>query len=397
VTPPLEGVRVLEYAQYVAGPLCGVLLADLGAEVIKVEPPGGDAYRQVMPVAPGVGRHFLPLNRGKRSVVLDLKTDRGRDASRRLLESTDVLLHNFLPDRAKRFELDWDAVHAAHPAAVVGVVSSFGRTGPLADAPAYDLVAQARAGLLTAHASPGDRVPVRAGGIPMADLTAGLLLATGVAAALVRARESSIGELVEVSLLAAAMAVQLQDLVWLPGEADGRRVRAAGRAQLESRAAEIVGGVAMNPYYRCFETADGFLAVACLNLAQRAAFLDLFGLDDPTIDAPDLVPHDPAVLAAKEAVTAEIEGAIAASSTEGWLERLEVAGVPCGLVQTREGVHADPQVVATGLVGQVDQPGLGDVRMLAPFVRLGGETPGPAPAPVLGADTEAVLAELASR
>lgn len=227
MTAPLEGIRVVEYAQYVAGPLCGVLLADLGAEVVKVEPPSGDAYRQVMPVAPGVGRYFLPLNRGKRSVVLDLKTDRGRSTSRRLLESADVLLHNFPLDRARRFGLDWDAVHAAHPAAVLGIVSSFGRTGPLAGAPAYDLVAQARAGLLTAHASPGDRVPVRAGGIPMADLTAGFLLATGVLAALVRARESRIGELVEVSLLAAALAVQLQDLVWLPGEIE----RGAGRAR----------------------------------------------------------------------------------------------------------------------------------------------------------------------
>lgn len=394
MTAPLEGIRVVEYAQYVAGPLCGVLLADFGAEVVKVEPPRGDAYRRVMPVAPGLGRYFLPLNRGKRSVVLDLKTEQGRSASRRLLESADVLLHNFPPDRARRFGLDWDAVHAVHPAVVLGIVSSFGRTGPLAGAPAYDLVAQARAGLLTAHASPGDRVPVRAGGIPMADLTAGFLLATGVLAALVRARETSIGELVEVSLLAAAMAVQLQDLVWLPGEIDRRAGRGASRAQLESRAAEIAGGVAMNPYYRCFETADGFLAVACLNLAQRSAFLDLFGLEDPTIDAPDLPPDDPAELTAKETVTAEIERALAASPTDQWLARLETAGVPCALVQTREGVHADPQVMAAGLVGQVDQPDLGDVRMLAPFVRLGAATPGPAPAPALGADTEAVLGEL---
>src|SRR4029077_16597487 len=116
----------------------------------------------------------------------------------------------------------------------------------------YDLVAQARAGLLTAHASPGDRVPVRAGGIPMADLTAGFLLATGVLASLVRARESGQGELVEVSLLAAAMAVQLQDLVWLSSEADEPEARLADRAHLEARAAEIAGGIAMNPYYRCF-------------------------------------------------------------------------------------------------------------------------------------------------
>ena len=179
------------------------------------------------------------------------------------------------------------------PVLVVGRVSSFGTSGPLADAPAYDLVAQARAGLLTAHASRGDAVPVRAGGIPMADLTAGFLLATGVLAALVRARDTGEGELVDVSLLAAAMAVQLQDLVWLSGEAEADDAQPADRAHLARRADEIAGGVAMNPYYRCFEASDGFLAVACLNLAQRRALLAVFGVDDPTVDAPDVVPDDP--------------------------------------------------------------------------------------------------------
>jgi crotonobetainyl-CoA:carnitine CoA-transferase CaiB-like acyl-CoA transferase len=391
---PLEGVRVVEYAQYVAGPLCGVLLADLGADVIKVEPPAGDAYRYVMPVAPGVGRYFIPLNRGKRSVAVDLKTDEGRRSSDRLLASADIVLHNFPFERARRFGLDWHAVHASCPAVVVGLVSSYGATGPLAGTPAYDLVAQARAGLLTAHASPRDRVPVRAGGIPMADLTAGFLLSTGVLAALVRSRESGVGELVEVSLLAAAMAVQLQDLVWLSGEADDSEMRPADRAHLGARAAEIAGGVAMNPYYRCFEAADGFLAVACLNLTQRLAFLAVFGLADETVEAPDIVPDDPAVLASKEVVTAEIEQAIAGRSTSSWLERLESAGVPCGVVQSRETVYADPQVQAVGLIGDVRQPGVGNVRLLAPFIRVGDEARAAAAAPELGADTEAVLGAL---
>jgi crotonobetainyl-CoA:carnitine CoA-transferase CaiB-like acyl-CoA transferase len=392
---PLAGIRVVEYAQYVAGPLCGVLLADLGAEVVKVEPPGGDAYRYVMPVAPGLGRFFLPLNRGKRSVVLDLKTEEGRGASDRLVGSADVVVHNFPAERAARFGLDWDTVHATRPAAVVGAVSSFGRSGPLAASPAYDLVAQARAGLLTAHASRGDRVPVRAGGIPMADLTAGFLLSTGVLAALVRARESGVGELVEVSLLAAAMAVQLQDLVWLGGEAVAATPGGATRADLDARADEIAGGVAMNPYYRCFEAADGFLAVACLNLGQREAFLRLFGLEDATLEAPDLVPGESAALAAKEGVTAEIERAIAREPVEAWTGRLEEAGVPCGVVQMRETVLWDPQVVAESLVGEIEQPGLGEAHLLAPFVRVAGATPPPRPAPELGADTARVLGELA--
>ncbi len=392
---PLEGIRVVEYAQYVAGPLCGVLLADLGADVVKVEPPGGDAYRYVMPAAPGVGRYFVPLNRGKRSVVVDLKTADGLATSERLLRGADIALHNFPRERAARFALDWEDVHAAHPVLVVGRVSSFGTSGPLADAPAYDLVAQARAGLLTAHASRGDAVPVRAGGIPMADLTAGFLLATGVLAALVRARDTGEGELVDVSLLAAAMAVQLQDLVWLSGEAEADDAQPADRAHLARRADEIAGGVAMNPYYRCFEASDGFLAVACLNLAQRRALLAVFDVDDPTVDAPDVVPAVPGVLATKEELTRTIARRFAGASVADWIERLEAAGVPCGPVRSRESVYADPQVVAERLIGRVAQPGLGDVDLLAPFVRAGGARPGPSAAPELGADTEAVLGSLA--
>jgi crotonobetainyl-CoA:carnitine CoA-transferase CaiB-like acyl-CoA transferase len=394
VTLPLAGVRVVEYAQYVAGPLCGVLLADLGADVVKVEPPAGDGYRYVMPVAPELGRYFVPLNRGKRSAVVDLKSAEGRATSERLLATADIVLHNIPRERAERFGLGWDELHAAHPTLVVGRVSSFGTTGPLVDAPAYDLVAQARAGLLTAHASRGDEVPVRAGGIPMADLTAGFLLATGVLAALVRARETGDGELVDVSLLAAAMAVQLQDLVWLEGEG-GHEVLTADRAHLDARAAEISRGLALNPYYRCFEAADGFVAVACLNLVQRRAFLDVFGLEDPTIDAPDVLSADAAVLGAKRELTSTIERAFGEAGADEWIARLEAASVPCGLVQQRETIDADPQVVGEGLVGEIDQPGLGTVRLLAPFVRVGGERRPPSAAPALGAETDAVLGELA--
>jgi crotonobetainyl-CoA:carnitine CoA-transferase CaiB-like acyl-CoA transferase len=384
-------VRVVEYAQYVAGPLCGVLLHDFGAEVIKVEPPAGDGYRYVMPVAPVLGRYFVPLNRGKRSVVLDLKTEEGRARSAELLATADVVLHNYPPERAADFGLDAETLLAARPELVIGVVTSFGRTGPLAGSPAYDLVAQARSGLLTSHAGPGDTVPVRAGGIPMADLTAGYLLASSVLAALVAARTTGAGSVVDGSLLAAALAVQVQDLVWLEGE-HGGDARTATRADLAARAAEIADGNAMNPYYRCYATGDGFLAVACLNVAQRRAFLALFGLEDATVEAPDVVPSDARVLAAKRDLTAEIERRIGAESAATWLERLAVAGVPASPVLVRESVQADEQVAAAGLLAEVDQPGLGPVRMLRTLAGGGGEAE---PAPLLGADTDAVLGELA--
>jgi crotonobetainyl-CoA:carnitine CoA-transferase CaiB-like acyl-CoA transferase len=390
---PLEGVRVVEVAQYVAGPLCGMLLRELGAEVVKVEPPGGDAYRGTMPVAPGLGRYFVPLNRGKRSVVLDLKGDAGRSGLRALLRRADVVVHNAPPARARVFGLDWDVLHAERPALVMGVVTSFGPAGPLAAAPAYDLVAQARAGLLTAHASPGDAVPVRAGGVPLADLTAGLLLATGTLAALVHARTTGVGERVEVSLLAAALAVQVQDLVWLGGEAaDGPLVATA--ADLAARAEEIATGLATNPYYRCYEAADGFLAVACLNRGQRVALAGLLELDDPTIEAPDLLPDDPAVITVKRAVTSAAEARLRAEPIATWLERLGAVGVPCGPVHARERVHADPQVRANGLLHEVDQPGLGPVTMLGRLFGPADPAEAVGVAPLPGEHTAEVLREV---
>ena len=150
----------------------------------------------------------------------------------------------------------------------------------------------------------------------------------------------------------------------------------------------------MNPYYRCFEASDGFLAVACLNLTQRRAFLDLFGQRDPTVDAPDLVPDEPVVLAAKEELTTHIASEFTQHTVADWIARLERVGVPCGPVQRREAVAVDPQVRAEGLVGTIDQPGLGTVSLLAPFVRVGAGSPAPAQAPALGEHTELVLGEL---
>jgi crotonobetainyl-CoA:carnitine CoA-transferase CaiB-like acyl-CoA transferase len=389
MSAPLEGIRVVEYAQYVAGPLCGLVLADLGADVVKVEPPSGDGYRHVMPIAPGLGRFFVPLNRGKRSVVLDLKTSEGLAGSRALVASADIVLHNFPPGRDVRFELGWEHLHARRPALVLGVVTSFGSDGPLAGTPAYDLVAQAHAGLLTAHSSAGDDVPARAGGIPIADLTAGFLLSSAVLAALVRARVTGDGSRVETSLLQAALAVQVQDLVWLPGEHPDA-ARAAGPADLAARASEIRLGLDTNPYYRCFRTADGYLAVACLNVAQRRALLGLFALDDPTVEAPDLIPEDEELLAVKRDVTARIVRRMAEEPLEAWVARLGAIGIPCSPVQARESVARDPQVVGNGLVQTFDQPGVGTTTTLRRLVGDGAR----GTAPALGADTDAVLNEV---
>ena len=396
--PPgaLAGVRVINAGQIIAAPFCGTLLAEFGADVIKVEPPAGDGYRHVVPVAPGLGRYFVPLNRGKRSVVLDLKREEGRARCHALVATADVVLHNYPPARADAFGLGWEELRSRRPGLVLGVVSSFGSEGTLAGRPAYDLVAQAHAGLLTAHASAGDRVPVRAGGIPIADLAAGLLLSVGVLAALVRARETGVGERVETSLLAAALAVQLQDVLRLPGDETFAEPRVADPADLERRAGEIARDLSLDPYYRCSATADGFVAVACLNVAQRRALLAELELDDPSVVAPDSVPHDPAALAVRRALTDEVERRLSRRTTAEWVRRLERAGVPSGPVHVQASALADPQARANGLVTTLTQEGLGDVETLGRLVQVGaGIAAGPAVgAPALGEHTETVLGEL---
>jgi len=213
---------------------------------------------------------------------------------------------------------------------------------------------------------------------------------------LVRARETGVGERVETSLLGAALAVQLQDVLRLPGDPTNDEPRVAVRDDLERRADEIARDLSLNPYYRCYATADGFVAVACLNVSQRRSLLELLGLDDPTVEAPDLVPDDATLLDAKQRVTAEVERRLETGTTVDWLDRLEAAGVPCGPVHLQASALADPQAHANGLVATVEQPGLGDVRTVGLLHRIGGEV-GSTPvsgAPALGQDTEAILGGL---
>ncbi len=292
VSSPLAGVRVVEYAQYVAGPLCGVVLGDLGAEVIKVEPPAGDGYRHVMPVAAGLGRYFIPLNRGKRSVVVDLKAEDGRKRSAALLEARTSLSTTPRPGPCVRARLGRRS-HWKPPRSWSGVVTSFGDLGPsrrdarlrpcragsrrVAHGARVPWRHRARARRRDPNRRPHRRVPPRT---------------RGARRARSRARTGE-GELVDVSLLAAALAVQLQDSSGSRARPTAPRRASAIAPTSTARAAEIAGGIAMNPYYRCYETPDGFVAVACLNVAQRRAFLSLFGAT--THDRrPDLVPEDQA-------------------------------------------------------------------------------------------------------
>ncbi len=399
-TLPLDGIRVLEYAQYVAGPFAGMLLADLGADVIKVEPPAGDAWRRYEPFADGESRYFYSLNRNKRSVVLDLKDEEGRRASRALLRTADVVLHNMPPARARLFGLDRETVREVNPAAVWCCVSALGSDGPEAELTAFDLVAQALSGLLLANAEGSDSVPQRAGGIAMADFTAGLLATVAVLSGLVgRSRDGAAGGL-EVSLLGAALAVQAQRFVSVEQlDRGARELRSAGPPlatpdDLERHARAQRAENELEPYYRAYAAADGFFVLACLHERQRLAAAAVLGLADPWAANPQAPAASAAEREQRLALVSQFERRVAAEPAAVWVQRFRCAGAPAAEVRLLDQLYEHDQVRANGLVQTIEHEPAGQVKLLGSLFKLDGlVTPPRRAVPALGEHTEEVLAQ----
>ncbi len=368
---PLAGVRVLDYGQYVAVPFATMLLADLGADVIKVEPPAGDQWRRYDPIVPGESRHFYALNRNKRSVALDLKTAAGRRASAELISGADAVVHNCLAARARRFGLDREAVLAINPRCVWVNVSSFGSEGPDAERPAYDLISQALSGLLAAQPRLGDDVPRRMGGLAVTDFMAGALAAVSVLAGLVSRDERACG--IEVSLLGAALSLQAQRFV-APAAGDpapgGEPLDSDG---LEHLARSLGQAERLDPYYRAHLCGDGgFVAVACLNSPQRRAVCSLLGLEDPFLEDPQAVPADAAELGSRMRHVSRVEQGFLELTLPQAVAGLTERGVPAAEVRRLEQLFGDSQAHANGLVQTVEQ-GIGSVALLGNVFKVDGQ------------------------
>lgn len=390
---PLSGIRVLDYSQFVAGPLAAVLLADLGAEVIKVESPRGDAYRGYDPLGNGQSRRFVALNRGKRSLMLDLTKDSDRAMSRALIGTADVIVHNMPLERARRFDLSREKILELNSRAVVAKVSAFGDQGPLAESPGYDLIAQAYSGLLFADPRPGQTIPQRCGSIPLADITAGLMTVISVLTGLIDRPHRAIAPHLNVSLLGSALLTQIQDLVRLesdspPQAASAELLRARGEARARANDLE--------PYYGCYETADGFVAIACLNVAQRHRMGATLGVVDPWSANPQAPALDEAEcwqrLRVKKAVAQILRG----NTSMHWVGVLRAANVPCTAVRTMESVFADEQVAGNRLTQKIDQPGVGEVELIGSLLTIDGIPlpPSTRPAPSLGEHNHEILTAL---
>ena len=401
---PLHGVKVVEFTEIIAGPFAGMLLSDMGADVIKVEPPWGDPWRGTQPVSPTESRVFIAYNRGKRSITLDLTTQAAAGVLARLIPQMDVAIVNYRPDVAVRLGVDYDSLAALNPRLIYCDNTAFGRQGPDSYRPGYDMILQAMTGIIAAESKVSNGAPVHVVSSPFVDTSAGICLAWCVCAALFHRERTGLGQKVETTLLGIALA--MLGMRFVEVESLDKEHNAA---TLESLTALRDAGVPYpellqiyeadhpvspgNIYYRSYQTADGVVSLGCLSDPLRKRLLDVLGLADIRFD-PDYNPRSQEAVAFGEELICQAEEVFLQHTAAEWLALLDEKGIPAGPVRFIEEVYDDPQVQANGLVTRLEHRDLGSLRMVGPLANF-SETPlEPSPPPALGQHTEQVLAEL---
>jgi len=376
---PLAGFKVIEFAHIMAGPVCGLMLADMGADVIKVEKvPGGDDTRRTLPPdIDGESAAFLMMNRNKRGIALNLKTDGGRDVARRLLADADAAIENYRRGTMERLGLGYESVKAFNPGIVYAELSGFGRTGPYADRAGFDLIAQGMSGIMSITGEAGGGAPTKCGP-PLSDITAGILAAMGVLAACIHRQKTGEGQRVDTSLFEAA----ITHTYWQSAMAfaTGISPGALGSAH------------PLNAPYQAFETADGWITVGAANQTNWLRLLAALERTDLETDARFAEPA--ARMANLEVLVAVLTEIFRQRPAAEWLERLERAGVPAGPVLDIVGMQADPQAIARGMITEAPHTRLGPVATLGHPVHY-SSTPAQLSrgAPLLGEHTLEVLGE----
>jgi len=375
---PLTGIRVVDLTRILAGPFCTGMLADMGADVVKVETPGiGDPLRQQGAIKDGLSWYFAGFNRNKRSLSLNLRSEEGRAVLARLIQHSDVLVENFRPGVLAQMGFGEARLRHLKPDLVTCSISGFGTTGPYRDRPSFDFIAQAMSGFMSVTGMP-DGPPLRAGP-PLADLVAGLHGALGICAALVRRGHTGRGDTVGASLNNGL--ISLLSFLAANYFATGEEPQRTGNDH------PIVAP------YGMFRTRDGEVALAPSQEQSYQRLVDALGLAELRTD-PRFATNDLRVKN-RAAINAAVEARLAAETTEHWIETLNAAGVPCGRVMGLAEVFADPQVIDQEMVLEQEHPGHGMVKMLGFPVKF-AEAPCALrrPTPEVGADTDAVLAGL---
>ncbi len=377
-TGPLAGLRVLELAQIMAGPTCGMMLADMGADVIKVEKlPGGDdarGYRE--PRVNGVSAPFMILNRNKRGIALNLKTARGREILLRMVRDADVLTENYRRGTLEKLGLGYDTLSQVNPGLIYCAVSGYGRDGPYGDKGGFDLIAQGFSGLMSVTGEPG-RPPAKTGN-SIADINAGILAVAGITAAYVHKLKTGEGQVVDTSLMEAAV----QQTYWQAAIyfATGESAGPTGSAHL------------LTAPYQAFRASDGWVNIGGANQANWERIATALGhaewRDDPRYST------NSARMENLEALTAAMNAVLSTRTKAEWIEVLDAAGVPAGPVHTIGEALSHPQTLARDMVVELVHPQAGPTRALGCPIHF-SKTPTriDRPAPMLGEHTRELLRE----
>jgi len=378
-TGPLTGVKVIEMCHVMAGPTCGRMLADMGADVIKLErvPDGDDTRRMLPPDIKGEPAAFMMMNSGKRGIAVDLKNERGKEVLKRLLASADIVTENYRADTMAKLGLGYDELKKVNPALVYCAISGFGRTGPYASRGGYDLIAQGMSGLMSFTGEGPGRPPVKVGA-PVCDITAGILAAMGVLAAYVHRLKTGEGQMVDTSLYEAGITLSYwQSAIAL---ATGIAPGPMGSAH------------PLNAPYQAVETADGWITFSGANDRNWKRLLELLGLDE-LADDPRF--HDNAGrMGNLDELMELLSVEFRKKPRETWLRELEAAKIPAGPVFDVNEMHADPHTLARDMVVEVEHDRIGAVKTIGCPVKF-TETPSAvhSAAPVYAQHSREVLAE----
>lgn len=376
---PLVGMRVLDLSHVMAGPTCALMLADMGADVVKVEKiDGGDDTRRMLPPAiNGEPAAFMMMNRNKRGLAVDLKHPKGKEVLKRLAKTADVLIENYRHDTLIRLGLGYDVLSEINPGLITAEISGFGRTGPLASQGGFDLVAQGMSGLMAITGEGPGRPPVKVGA-PMTDITAGILAAMAVCAAYAHKLKTGKGQRIDTSLFEAGIVhTYWQSAICF---ATGVSPGALGSAH------------PLSAPYQAFETADGWITLGAMNQKLWAQIVEELGVPELGVDArfktnADRMGNLPALVAVMAPLFKQ-------QTTVVWLKRLESAGIPAGPVLSIKDMQAHPQTIAREMAPTVEHPVAGAVQTIGLPVKFSA-TPGEVrrAAPVFGQHTREVLAE----
>jgi crotonobetainyl-CoA:carnitine CoA-transferase CaiB-like acyl-CoA transferase len=372
----LDGIVVLDATQVMAGPYCAMLLADMGARVIKVEPPAGDSTRSMAGARGNDSAAFNAVNRGKLGTVIDLNTEPGRSVFKRLARSADILIENYRPGVMARHGLDYESLKSENPRLIYASISGHGQTGPWAEKGGFDLIAQGLSGLMSVTGSPTSG-PVKIG-VPITDLGAGLFAAIGILGALHHRAASGVGQHVDTSLVDAGIALS----VW----------EAAVYFTTGEVPAPLGTAHRLSAPYQAFRCADGYMTIGAANDRNFHKVARVLGHHEWLID--DRFSTNTQRIAHRDELARLIEAETVKQPVASWLGEFEKAGIPCGPILDYEKALTTPQAIAREMTVDVDHPTLGPLRTLGTPIKMSATPLDPRRrGPMLGEHTDEVLSD----